>query len=152
MVEIRRRNYGIDILKLLAMYMIVILHLIGNGGILQDIEHTQSSYYVIWFLEICCYCSVNCYALISGYLGYGRKKKFSNIIYLYIQCVFYLVTYAVLFKVLFPEKVSLFTFIKALFPFAYDQYWYFNAYFGMFLIFPVFDFLLEKHNKNLIIR
>ena len=32
---IRERNYGIDLLRLVSMFMVVILHVLGAGGILE---------------------------------------------------------------------------------------------------------------------
>ncbi|MBQ5998579.1 MAG: hypothetical protein IJL70_03820 [Treponema sp.] len=31
-----QRNYGIDLLRILAMYMVVVLHVLGCGGILEN--------------------------------------------------------------------------------------------------------------------
>ena len=30
-----KRNYGIDILKILSMFMVVVLHVLGQGGVLK---------------------------------------------------------------------------------------------------------------------
>lgn len=34
--ETRARNYGIDLLRLISMLMIVVLHVLGQGGILKS--------------------------------------------------------------------------------------------------------------------
>jgi peptidoglycan/LPS O-acetylase OafA/YrhL len=31
-------NYGIDLLRLIAMFMIVILHVLGKGGVLNNVS------------------------------------------------------------------------------------------------------------------
>ena len=69
------RNYGIDLLRIISMVMIQILHILGNGGILNASIGAPVRNNVAWFLEIASYCAVNCYALISGYVGYGRKPN-----------------------------------------------------------------------------
>ena len=82
----KERNYGIDCLRVISMFMVVLLHVLGRGGVLQATKNLSINYGVSWFLEIAAYCAVNCYAIISGYVGYGRKIKYSNLIYL-IFCV-----------------------------------------------------------------
>ena len=72
------RNLGIDLLKIVSMFMIVTLHILGHGGVLESSKPLTGSHYAAWFLEVAVYCSVNCYALVSGYIGYGRKHNYSN--------------------------------------------------------------------------
>lgn len=71
------RNYGIDALRIVSMLMVVTLHVLGHGGVLKIAE--SEKYWIVWFLEISAYCAVNCYALISGYVGVYSKYKFSNL-------------------------------------------------------------------------
>lgn len=77
----QERNYGIDFLRIISMFMIVILHILGNGGILASVQIGSSNYHLAWILEIASYCAVNCYALISGYVGIYSVHKYSNIFY-----------------------------------------------------------------------
>lgn len=75
-----KRNYGIDALKIVSMFMIVILHTLGHGGILSSVSIFSGKYYAAWLMEIAAYCAVNCYALISGYVGINSKYRYSKII------------------------------------------------------------------------
>ena len=76
------RNFGIDLLIIISMPMVVILHVLGQGGVLESTKLFSPNYMITWFLEIAAYCAVNCYALISGYVGYESKHKFSNLFHL----------------------------------------------------------------------
>ena len=76
----KERNYGIDVLRMVSMFMVVVLHVLGRGGVLQATKDLSLNYWVSWSLEIAALCAVNCYAIISGYVGYGRKTKYSNLI------------------------------------------------------------------------
>lgn len=60
------RNYGIEILRIIAMLMIVLLHVVG--GSLQYAESGSNKYYILWFFEIMSYCAVNCFGIITGYI------------------------------------------------------------------------------------
>ena len=80
----KERCSGIDLLRIISMFFVVMLHVIGHGGILDNVAMFSVNYQLLWLLEILAYCSVNCYALISGYVGVFSKYKYSNIIYFYI--------------------------------------------------------------------
>ena len=76
MEKIIKRNYGIDALRLISMFMVVVLHVLGQGGVLKAAKNGQ--YIISWLLEIIAYCAVNCYAIISGYVGYSDVASFSR--------------------------------------------------------------------------
>lgn len=86
---VKGRNYGIDLLRIGSMFMIVLLHILGAGGMLGATSYHVSFNRILWLIEIACYCAVNCYAIVSGYVGYKQKFKFTNIIVLWLQVFFY---------------------------------------------------------------
>ena len=47
------RNYGIDALRILSMLMIVILHVLKHGGVLDSTETFSVEYRTAWFIQIC---------------------------------------------------------------------------------------------------
>ena len=121
----QKRNYGIDLLRIVSMIMVVTLHVLGNGWFLDDIDGITPVFGTMWLLEIACYCAVNCYALISGYVGYGKKFKLSGIIQLWIEVVFYLVLFNLIYKMIDPSSVDDTQMFTSLFPVMSDKYWYF---------------------------
>ena len=137
------RNYGIDFLRILSMLFVLLLHILKHGGILANIEKFSLAYNIAWFVEICAFCAVNCYALISGFFGYSSKQKYSNIINLYFQTAFYAVLATGIFYIMNPDEIGKRAFIKAVFPFGFNVYWYFTAYFCMFFFIPFMNKILE---------
>ncbi|MBP3457797.1 MAG: acyltransferase family protein [Lachnospiraceae bacterium] len=133
------RNYGVDALRILAMLMVVVTHILGVGGVFDACEPLSPQYGVAWFLEAACYCTVNCYALISGYAGINASYKYSNIVLLWLRVVFYTVSITVLFGIFKPEAVRATDYIKAFFPVMKSPYWYFTAYFALFLFIPILN-------------
>ncbi|MBR6668219.1 MAG: acyltransferase family protein [Clostridia bacterium] len=65
----KKRNEGIDLLRCLAMLMVVVLHVLNHGGILESSARGMPVYNAAWLLRAAGTCAVNCYALISGYVG-----------------------------------------------------------------------------------
>ncbi len=147
---IKEREYGIDALRILSMFMVVVLHMLGNGGILDTAEIMSTNYLASWFLEISAFCAVNCYALISGYVGCNAKYRYSNILTLWLQVAFYTIGITLVFYFLKPEWVTFDRIKSAFFPVLSYQYWYFSAYFGLFFLIPALNIIVKKlPQKNL---
>lgn len=142
------RNYGIDLLRIVSMLMVVILHINGQGGLLKAAEIYTPQYYVIWFIEVAVFCGVNCYGLISGYVGADSKFKFSSLAYLWMRVVFYTLGITLVFAIMYPGKVGLLHWIKALFPVMFGQYWYFTAYFALFFAMPMLNYYVNTATKR----
>ena len=75
MEEKSNRNYGIDLLRIVSMFFIIILHTLGQGGIVKNTISTTPQFRYAWALEIIAYCAVDIFALISGYVSYTDKEK-----------------------------------------------------------------------------
>jgi surface polysaccharide O-acyltransferase-like enzyme len=146
-----KRNYGIDLLRIISMINIINLHINLFSGQLS-LNYTSPKFYSIWRSEVFSFCAVDCFGLISGIVGY-KRYKFSNLIYIWIQLCFY------------STSISLFLFIKnqinikdlilSLFPILIKRHWYINAYFSMNLLLPFINHGINSLNrkiyKNLII-
>ena len=87
MIQKKERNYGIDLLRIVSMIMVVLLHVLGAGGLLEATFGINNK--IVWLLEVFAFCAVNCYALISGYVGVNSKFKLSNILILWLQVFIY---------------------------------------------------------------
>lgn len=143
------RNFGIDLLRIVSMFMICILHTLGRGGILGGTMPFSKSYCILWFLEIAAYCAVNCYAMISGYVGVtSKRQKYSNLGILWLQVVFYGVIATTVFTLVYPQSFELKLIVRAIFPVFTDQYWYFTTYFLLFFLMPCLNAVLRHVDKK----
>lgn len=145
-----KRNYGIDFLRILSMFMIVVLHVLGQGGILDNAEINSTHYWVAWAIEIACYCAVNCFALISGYVMYQSRPKFSRMLELWLQTLFYTIVIAGIFFVISPDQFSLKIVIDSVFPITRNHYWYISSYFGLLIFVPMLNVVMEHTDKRTI--
>lgn len=140
------RNYGIDALRSVSMLMIVMSHVLVMGGILYS--SNPINHLIAYFLEISSFCAVNCYALISGYVGIYSKYKISNLAFLWCRVAFYTVSINILFKCIAPESIDNQTLISSFFPVFSNQYWYFTAYALMFLFIPILNEGICRLSEN----
>ena len=143
------RNFGIDFLKILCMIMIVVLHVLGQGRVLDNTEFLSVNYAVAWMIEIGALCAVNCYALVSGYVGVSSKHKYAGIIMLWLQVLLYNVVITILMTTLRKDiPVGLSTYVKMFFPVITKPYWYFTAYFALFFVMPCYNCMIEHMPRN----
>ena len=147
------RNYGIDFLRIFAMYMIVVVHIMNHGGVFGH-EKSGAANIIDTFIAALVYSCVNCYALISGFVGYRENKyrhKFASLITMWFQVVFYGVLLTMLFKLTGWADVGLKQWVKAVLPVSTEYYWYFTAYVGVVLVAPYINFLLDIMSKKAVI-
>lgn len=152
----KNRNYGIDLLRIASMYMVVVLHILKQGGILENLPVLSVRYETAWFLEIACYGAVNCYALISGYVGLEAQHKYTALVKLWLQVFFYTTLLTLGIWIIRPELVGKEQIRQALLPVVGDNYWYFTAYFPLFFIMPVLNHVVhtmpQKQLKIILIQ
>ena len=143
-----QRNRGIDLLRMAAMWMVVILHILNKGGVLEATVPLSAGRETARLLEIAAYCAVNCYGLISGYVGVGHRFRYSGAIALWLRVAFYTLAITAAFALLMPGSVNGDRVLRAFLPVLFRQYWYVTAYFGMCLFIPFFNLLLEKLSRH----
>ncbi len=131
------RNYGVDLLRIVAMFMVLFLHILGNGGILFEVEVLSAHGIVAWFFEMATFSAINCYGVISGYVGVNAKYKYSNLVLLWLQVATYSTVITLIYHLRYPAMVPVQNVWKALMPICNGQYWYVTAYAGMFLLMPL---------------
>jgi surface polysaccharide O-acyltransferase-like enzyme len=83
-------------------------------------------------------------------VGIGSKYKYSNIAYLWLQVAFYTVTITAVFAKLTSE-VTKADILSAFFPVTNNHYWYFTAYFAVFLLIPIFNGAISSMTKKQLI-
>lgn len=144
----REKNYGIDALRMLAMFMVAVLHILTHGGVLNASARFTSQYEAGWFLQSAAFCAVDVFALISGYVWIHAKYRYRNFVELWLQVLFYTVSITSLFWFFAPGSVSALDWMRAIFPVMFKQYWYFSSYAALFLFIPLLNLVLEKMERN----
>ncbi len=142
-MQMQQRNYGIDLLKILSMFMVVVLHVLGKGGPLYGTVKGSAQYWSVWFLEIAAYCAVNCFALSTGYLMGEKKFSGKKIAPLWVTVFFYCVVLELAGALLWPDDWSVKQ-LAYIFPVFSGKYWYFSAYFCMYFFIPLLNLAVEK--------
>ena len=129
--KIINRNYGIDLLKIIAMINIIILHInLFSGNLSIELSNPRNK--IVWRIEALSYWSVNCFGMISGIVGYKRYRM-SNLIYLWFQVTFYSILITLIISFL-QKNVSKRDLFLSFFPILRIKKYYFNFFCFFFII------------------
>ena len=148
---IDKRNYGIDLLRIISMINIINLHINLTSG-LNVMKPESKKYKSLWRLETMSFFGVNCFGLISGIVGF-KHSKLSKLVYLWILVTFYSIfTSLYLYSI---KQISISELLLSFCPILVRKHWYFNAYFSMYLYIPFINIGINNLNqfyfKNLVI-
>ena len=143
---ISSRNYGLDILKCLSMFGVVVLHCLSGGGILGNLSPLSINFNVAWLLEIICLHSVNIFAIITGYVSIKSKHLWTRLADLWTSVIFYSVLLCLVF--FFVGKAGISDFIFSFFPATKGLHWYFCSYIVIWLFVPYINQLISHLNKK----
>lgn len=137
----KKRIASIELLRILAMMMVVMLHYLSKGGLLTSLtEEFGPGAYTAWLLEAFSIVAVNVYMLISGYFLVESGFKPGRLAELVCQVLFYslLIPLSMMaVGVLKPGQLTVYRLLQYLFPSQMIHYWFITAYIIMYLFAPV---------------
>ena len=146
--ETKKRENNLDFLRILCMIMILILHYLGKGGLLEK-ENVGSTYFAIYYMiESLAMVSVNCYVLISGYFLVKSDFKIKKFFKLWGEVIFYSITIYLMLLLFGLKEFNIKDLIKSCFPVLTKQYWFVNTYLAMYLLSPFINKLIYTLNRK----
>lgn len=143
----KERNYGIDLLKIVLAFMVIIIHINANGTG-QVLAHAtlqpwKSLITVVTFL---CYPAVNTYILVTGYYLYDIKKNLKSSVrslsLLWLSVLFFSV-FGYFVGVVFGNGFQTIELIKRFFPITRGVWWFYTVYFALVLISPFINKMID---------
>ena len=143
------RRSNLELLRIVAMVMIVAHHFAIHGGFNYSNETITINRLWIQFLEIGGKIGVNIFVLISGYFLISSETiKTNKIIKLWGQIFFYSLGIYLLFIILGLSPFGVFRTIKRLAPITYCQWWFASTYFVLYLLIPYINKFLKSFDKR----
>ena len=150
----RKRQANFELLRIVAMLMIISLHYLVKGWVATPFPFTVKDDPVgvlAWLIEAFCIVAVNCYVLISGYFLVESAWKPGRVVSLLSQVLFYsllIPLFLLLAGVVSGGELDIYKWIGFLFPFGTEHYWFATAYFVMYLFAPFLSAGIEKMKKR----
>lgn len=141
---VEERNAGIDLLRLVAMLMVVLLHCLNYGVGSGTVGDGTANEFIFNSLGELTKCAVDIFAIITGYVCVNASFRYSRIFPLWLQALIYDVGITAVFAAVYPGTIGLKSFLISLTPVPRYNYWYLTAYFCMFFFIPFFNMLLHR--------
>lgn len=157
----KERERNCEILRMVAMLMIVCLHYLSKGGVLASpAGKLTASSYTAWLVEAFCLVAVNVYVLISGYFGIGEKESadqdikmnaiLKRTIRIYLQVWLYSVLIGLLFLITGMQEFDIYKVFMYVFPVSTEHYWFATAYLLLTLLMPFLNTGFDRLEKGAI--
>ena len=142
-----KRNIALDLLRVVAMIMIVTLHVMAKGKALS-IEDVPIKIFA-WTLEAFCFVAVNVYVLISGYFLVDSKFKVKKVFILWGEVLFYSWTIFAVAKVCGDDNIGLRDLVYTIFPvLTKENYWFITVYLLLYVLSPFINVMINNISKK----
>lgn len=147
------RMANLELLRCVAMLMVVALHYLGKGELLPELTDSGMGTMGIaaWLMESFCIVAVNVYMFISGYFLCTSSFKPSRLAQLWLQIWTYSVAFGLigaLTGVLREEVFDIHYLLTVLFPVTMGHYWFMTAYVFLYLLLPFVGAAVKKMSKQ----
>ncbi len=147
------RMANLELLRCVAMMMVVALHYLGKGNLLGDLTepHMGTTGYAAWILEAFCIVAVNVYMLLSGYFLCLSRFKPSRLLRLYLQIWMYSALVGLFSAAvgLCPrEEVDIHYLLTLIFPVSMGHYWFMTAYVFLYLLLPLVGMAVRRMSRR----
>ncbi len=148
----KKRMANMEVLRILAMMMVVMLHYLSKGGVLPAMTGPLDvNGYVAWVLESFSIVAVNVYMLISGFFLTESKFRCTRLIQLVCQVLFYSLLVPVVLMaagVLSVSDLNLYKLLQYVLPVEMEQYWFATAYVMLYLLSPILRCAVHHMKKT----
>lgn len=165
----KKRQLNYELLRIMAMLMIVCLHYLGEGGLLGNPGRADMTAvgYAAWIVEAFCLVAVNVFVLISGYFGVDARGSMTNgktitfrevlgkPLKIWKQVFFYSMLFGCGALMIGVQEFDIYRFFSYCFPIVTEHYWFATAYVILCLLMPFlnagFHYLNQKEIRYLLI-
>lgn len=146
MLKARDSNY--ELLKIVAMLMIIMWHILCHGGVLNNSYGFSKVFFncLSTFLTV----HVNCFILITGYFQCKNKINLKKLLFLNNKAWFYRVIILLLFLLFSSRLFGKLEIIYNLLPIPLitDDAWFFKLYLVLYLLSPFLNKLIGCFDKK----
>lgn len=147
MTKAKQRLSGIELLRIIAMALVVVVHTdfwaLGEPSeelLLCDVLKASAQYFIQAFAIVC----VNCFIFISGWFSIKVSKRgFANLIF---QIIFYNLLVYFAFCTLGIISFDVKQFVLHLNVFSH---WFLASYVGLYLISPILNIFIDNAKKQI---
>ena len=141
------RNSSIELLRIVAMFMIVISHssIHGLSNSSSDLIINNIFKDILTLGNL----GVAIFVIITGYVSTGKDIKIKKIISLEFQVLFYSIIFYVISTIINHSNILSSELLKSFFPILFKKYWFMSAYMILYLFIPfINEFISNIDSKK----
>ena len=139
-----------ELLRIIAMFFIVVSHYAVHSGIKYDnlhmMEKTALSMFNIGNL------GVDIFVIISGYFMINSKFKLKKLMMLEAQVLFYTIICYIIVVVNGAADISIKSIAFSFLPTLFEHYWFFTAYIVMYIFTPYINRLIHSLSREAFLK
>lgn len=145
----KERQQNFELLRIIAMFMIVVSHVITHYIMEVELEVTGLNHFLLTLLRAIIYICVNVYIIITGYFSINSKqlkiKKIINVAMLpgFISAI--LITILMVFGAI---DFNIWRILGKLFATFRGEYWFISNYFALYLFIPFLNKIVHMISKK----
>lgn len=149
MNQLSRRNSNIEVLRIVAMLLIVLSHYTVHSGIVSaelPLGFSRFLFEAGGLGNI----GVILFILITGYYSIGKSDPFKlkRLMSLIFQVLFYSLAIYLIFCIFGIEDFSIGNFMKNMLPITFKQYWFVTAFAALYILAPYINALLYNIDRK----
>ena len=145
----KKRKYGIDLLRIIAMFMVITVHIGSFSNFIKNnellLKYKRYFLYFIWLWGLKCNVI---FGLIAGYVGLNSKNKLSSILYLIFTTNIYSIIIEFITIKKNKIKYKFYQYIFIFFPFSRSIFWFYTCYVGLCYIKPYINLVINNISKG----
>lgn len=151
----KERNIGLDILRILAMFLITARHYLGYSGVIDTIGFSSVNGVLANVLSAFTTTAPNLFVLISGYFLVNSNFKLNRVIKIWAETFFYSVLFFAVGLLLNRGDFGVSALVFAFLPFISRHYWFSVAYIALVAVSPFLNKMIkvlsEKEHRLIVI-
>lgn len=147
MIKMRKSNF--ELLRILAMFLVLVVHADFGALGAPKIEEFQSNFWNCSFrylIEAHAIVCVNVFVLLSGW--FGIKSEGRKLVSLIFQILFFSLLFFLCFIFISPNSALSKEGIKSIFLFNKSDYWFVKAYLLLFVISPILNAFVDHVSEK----
>lgn len=144
----KKRIVGIDLARIIAMFMIMNYHILMYGSWMTSKQTSFDNKVFGEFAIALTVISVDIFAMISGYVGLYSRHRLSRLLDLWFQVIFYSWLVLGFFYFFRNNLLNQQLIIHNFFPTVFKGYWYWNGYIILFILSPLISQGLKSITKK----
>lgn len=142
------RESNFELLRIIAMLMVISVHYIRYGGFLKGTEVFSMNFYLSNLIQSFSTFSVPLYIVISAYFMCDKDFKLRKIINIWLQVTFYTIAIFLILYFLGIIDFNIINFIKCFMPIITNQYGFVTSYIILLILSPFLNKVINRFDKE----